>query len=121
MAPKKKPPALGLAGGFLNLFRLAANSLEDSTKTPFFQSCCNLCHGTTLQYTRLSNRRGYFTRLGQSQLADDARDAAVCLSIAPQPAQAALFARVKDDGRAEAALIAVAGMRRADYDAESWR
>ncbi len=41
---------------------------------------------------------------------DGAKDAARSAAIARWPAKAALFARVKDDGRAEAALIAVAGL-----------
>jgi len=44
---------------------------------------------------------------------DGAKDAARSEAIRRWPAQAALFARVKDDGRAEAALIAIAGMKRA--------
>jgi crossover junction endodeoxyribonuclease RuvC len=43
---------------------------------------------------------------------DGAKDAARSAAIARWPAKAALFARVKDDGRAEAALIAVAGLMR---------
>ncbi|MGO9427596.1 hypothetical protein [Rhodoblastus sp.] len=43
---------------------------------------------------------------------DGAKDAARSEAIRRWPGQAALFARVKDDGRAEAALIAVAGMVR---------
>jgi crossover junction endodeoxyribonuclease RuvC len=43
---------------------------------------------------------------------DGAKDAARSEAIRRWPAKAALFARVKDDGRAEAALIAIAGMRR---------
>jgi crossover junction endodeoxyribonuclease RuvC len=41
-----------------------------------------------------------------------AKDAARSEAIRRWPAKAALFARVKDDGRAEAALIAIAGMKR---------
>ena len=41
-----------------------------------------------------------------------AKDAARSEAIKRWPAKAALFARVKDDGRAEAALIAVAGLMR---------
>ncbi|OAI28688.1 hypothetical protein A1351_11325 [Methylosinus sp. R-45379] len=41
---------------------------------------------------------------------DGAKDAARSEAIRRWPAQAGLFARVKDDGRAEAALIAVAGL-----------
>jgi crossover junction endodeoxyribonuclease RuvC len=41
---------------------------------------------------------------------DGAKDAARSEAIRRWPDQAALFARVKDDGRAEAALIAVAGL-----------
>jgi crossover junction endodeoxyribonuclease RuvC len=41
-----------------------------------------------------------------------AKDAARSQAIRRWPAQASLFARVRDDGRAEAALIAVAGMNR---------
>jgi hypothetical protein len=41
------------------------------------------------------------------------KDAARGEAIRRWPSQAALFARVKDDGRAEAALIAVAGLARA--------
>jgi crossover junction endodeoxyribonuclease RuvC len=41
-----------------------------------------------------------------------AKDAARSEAIRRWPAKAALFARVKDDGRAEAALIAVAGLMR---------
>jgi hypothetical protein len=40
------------------------------------------------------------------------KDAARAEAIRRWPAQANLFARVKDDGRAEAALIAVAGLAR---------
>lgn len=43
---------------------------------------------------------------------DGAKDAARSAAIARWPTKAALFARVKDDGRAEAALIAVAGLLR---------
>jgi crossover junction endodeoxyribonuclease RuvC len=43
---------------------------------------------------------------------DGAKDAARSEAIRRWPLQAALFARVKDDGRAEAALIAVAGLLR---------
>ena len=41
-----------------------------------------------------------------------AKDAARSEAIRRWPGKAALFARVKDDGRAEAALIAVAGLKR---------
>jgi crossover junction endodeoxyribonuclease RuvC len=41
-----------------------------------------------------------------------AKDAARSEAVRRWPAKAALFARVKDDGRAEAALIAVAGLLR---------
>jgi crossover junction endodeoxyribonuclease RuvC len=43
---------------------------------------------------------------------DSAKDAARSEAIRRWPGHATLFARVKDDGRAEAALIAVAGMLR---------
>lgn len=43
---------------------------------------------------------------------DGAKDAARSEAIRRWPAKATLFARVKDDGRAEAALIAIAGMKR---------
>lgn len=43
---------------------------------------------------------------------DGAKDAARSEAIRRWPAKAELFARVKDDGRAESALIAVAGMHR---------
>jgi crossover junction endodeoxyribonuclease RuvC len=43
---------------------------------------------------------------------EGAKDAARSEAIRRWPSQAALFARVKDDGRAEAALIAVAGLLR---------
>jgi crossover junction endodeoxyribonuclease RuvC len=43
---------------------------------------------------------------------DGAKDAARSEAIRRWPDKAALFARVKDDGRAEAALIAVAGLAR---------
>jgi len=43
---------------------------------------------------------------------DGAKDAARSEAIRRWPGQAALFGRVKDDGRAEAALIAVAGLAR---------
>jgi crossover junction endodeoxyribonuclease RuvC len=43
---------------------------------------------------------------------DGAKDAARSAAIRRWPGQAAFFARVKDDGRAEAALIAVAGLIR---------
>jgi crossover junction endodeoxyribonuclease RuvC len=41
---------------------------------------------------------------------DGAKDAARSEAVRRWPSQAALFARVKDDGRAESALIAVAGL-----------
>ena len=41
---------------------------------------------------------------------DGAKDAARSQAIRRRPDKAALFARVKDDGRAEACLIAVAGL-----------
>jgi crossover junction endodeoxyribonuclease RuvC len=40
------------------------------------------------------------------------KDAARSEAIRCWPGKAGLFARVKDDGRAEAALIAVAGLKR---------
>jgi hypothetical protein len=43
---------------------------------------------------------------------EGAKDAARSEAIRRWPGKAALFARVKDDGRAEAALIAVAGLKR---------
>jgi hypothetical protein len=43
---------------------------------------------------------------------DGAKDAARSVAIRRWPSHAGLFARVKDDGRAEAALIAVAGLLR---------
>ena len=43
---------------------------------------------------------------------EGAKDAARAEAIRRRPSKAGLFARVKDDGRAEAALIAVAGMMR---------
>ena len=43
---------------------------------------------------------------------DGAKDAARSEAIRRWPGKAGLFARVKDDGRAEAALIAVAGLAR---------
>jgi hypothetical protein len=43
---------------------------------------------------------------------DGAKDAARSEAIRRWPAHAGLFARVKDDGRSEAALIAVAGLAR---------
>lgn len=43
---------------------------------------------------------------------DGAKDAARSEAIRRWPAKADLFARAKDDGRAEAALIAIAGMQR---------
>ena len=43
---------------------------------------------------------------------DGAKDAARSEAIRRWPDRAALFARVKDDGRAEAALVAVAGLAR---------
>jgi crossover junction endodeoxyribonuclease RuvC len=43
---------------------------------------------------------------------DGAKDTARSEAIRRWPAMAGLFARVKDDGRAEAALIAIAGMKR---------
>ena len=43
---------------------------------------------------------------------EGAKDAARAEAIRRWPNNAALFARVKDDGRAEAALIAVAGIKR---------
>jgi crossover junction endodeoxyribonuclease RuvC len=43
---------------------------------------------------------------------EGAKDAARSEAIRRWPDKAALFARVKDDGRAEAALIAIAGMKR---------
>jgi crossover junction endodeoxyribonuclease RuvC len=44
---------------------------------------------------------------------DGAKDAARGEAIRRWPDKSALFARVKDDGRAEAALIGVAGMMKA--------
>ncbi|ARN80684.1 hypothetical protein [Methylocystis bryophila] len=46
---------------------------------------------------------------------DGAKDAARSEAIRRWPDKAALFARVKDDGRAEAALIAVAGLTRKEH------
>ena len=43
---------------------------------------------------------------------DGAKDAARAEAIRGWPAKAALFARVRDDGRAEACLIAMAGLAR---------
>jgi crossover junction endodeoxyribonuclease RuvC len=43
---------------------------------------------------------------------DGAKDAARSNAIRRWPAKADLFARVKDDGRAEAALIGLAGLMR---------
>ena len=43
---------------------------------------------------------------------EGAKDAARAEAIRRWPDSAALFARVKDDGRAEAALIAIAGLKR---------
>jgi crossover junction endodeoxyribonuclease RuvC len=43
---------------------------------------------------------------------DGAKDAARSEAIRRWPDHAGLFARIKDDGRAEAALIAVAGLKR---------
>ena len=43
---------------------------------------------------------------------DGAKDAARSEAIRRWPGQAELFARVKDDGRAEAALIGLAGLLR---------
>jgi crossover junction endodeoxyribonuclease RuvC len=43
---------------------------------------------------------------------EGAKDAARSEAIRRWPAQAALFARAKDDGRAESALIAIAGLAR---------
>jgi crossover junction endodeoxyribonuclease RuvC len=43
---------------------------------------------------------------------DEAKDAARSEAIRRWPGQAGLFARVKDDGRAESALIAVAGLEK---------
>ena len=43
---------------------------------------------------------------------EGAKDAARSEAIRRWPAHAALFARVKDDGRAEACLIAIAGLMR---------
>jgi crossover junction endodeoxyribonuclease RuvC len=43
---------------------------------------------------------------------EGAKDAARSEAIRRWPGKAGLFARVKDDGRAEAALIATAGLRR---------
>jgi hypothetical protein len=45
---------------------------------------------------------------------DGAKDAARSEAIRRWPSKASLFARIKDDGRAEAALIAVAGLMRLD-------
>ena len=44
--------------------------------------------------------------------ATELKDAARSEAIRRRPAKADLFARLKDDGRAEAALIAIAGMQR---------
>jgi hypothetical protein len=43
---------------------------------------------------------------------DGAKDAARSEAIRRWPAKASLFARAKDDGRAESALIAIAGLKR---------
>lgn len=45
-------------------------------------------------------------------LSQASKDAARSEAIRRWPAHAALFARVKDDGRAEAALIAIAGLQK---------
>jgi crossover junction endodeoxyribonuclease RuvC len=47
---------------------------------------------------------------------DGAKDAARSEAIRRWPDQAELFARVKDDGKAEACLIAIAGMKREGDD-----
>jgi len=47
---------------------------------------------------------------------DGAKDAARSEAVRRWPAKASLFARVKDDGRAEAALIAVAGLMRESHN-----
>jgi crossover junction endodeoxyribonuclease RuvC len=52
------------------------------------------------------------TAVGIQPGKDGAKDAARAEAIRRWPAHAALFARKKDDGRAEAALIAVAGLIR---------
>ncbi len=48
---------------------------------------------------------------------DGAKDAARSQAIRRWPQHAGLFARVKDDGRAEAALIAIAGLARLEKGA----
>jgi crossover junction endodeoxyribonuclease RuvC len=50
-----------------------------------------------------------------------AKDAARSEAIRRWPAQAGLFRRIRDDGRAEAALIAVAGLKREGGDAREVR
>jgi crossover junction endodeoxyribonuclease RuvC len=50
---------------------------------------------------------------------DGAKDAARSEAIRRWPSKAALFARVKDDGRAEAALIGVAGLLRQHNNRET--
>jgi crossover junction endodeoxyribonuclease RuvC len=55
----------------------------------------------------------YWKRLvGIAPGKEGAKDAARSLALRRWPSHAATFARVKDDGRAEAALIAVAGLMR---------
>ena len=51
-------------------------------------------------------------------LAGASKDASRSEAIKRWPSQAALFARVKDDGRADAALIAVAGMMKSRSETE---
>jgi crossover junction endodeoxyribonuclease RuvC len=43
---------------------------------------------------------------------DGAKDRSRALAISKWPAHAQLFARVRDDGRSDAALIALAGLMR---------
>jgi hypothetical protein len=50
--------------------------------------------------------------VGNASQGRGAKDTARSEAIRRWPTKAALFARVKDDGKVEAALIAVAGLRR---------
>jgi hypothetical protein len=57
----------------------------------------------------------------QCQSRTGAKDTARSEAIRRWPTKAALFARVKDDGKAKAALIAVARLRRESAPTSPWR
>jgi crossover junction endodeoxyribonuclease RuvC len=72
------------------------------------EGCCGALGITVAFLTPPSWKRAVGIPPGR----DGAKDAARAEAIRRWPDQAALFARVKDDGRAEAALIAIAGLKR---------